>query len=70
MLTDIEIAQNADIKPISEIASELGIDEKYIEQYGHYKAKISEEYINKVSENEDGKLILVTRRLPEKEKQL
>ena len=35
MLTDIEIAQNADIKPISEIASELGIDEKYIEQYGH-----------------------------------
>lgn len=60
MLTDIEIAQNADIKPISEIASELGIDEKYIEQYGHYKAKISEEYIKKVSENKDGKLILVT----------
>ena len=60
MLTDIEIAQNADIKPISEIASELVIDEKYIEQYGHYKAKISEEYIKKVSENKDGKLILVT----------
>lgn len=60
MLTDIEIAQSASMKPISEIASELGIDEKYIEQYGHYKAKISEEYIRSIQNEKNGKLILVT----------
>ena len=40
MLTDIEIAQNADMKPITEIAHSLGIDNDDIEPYGHYKAKL------------------------------
>ena len=43
MLSDIEIAQNAKMKNINEIAAQLGIDEKYIEPYGHYKAKLSED---------------------------
>ena len=42
MLTDIEIAQNADMKKINEIAAELGIEENDLEPYGHYKAKLSE----------------------------
>ena len=60
MLSDIEIAQNAKLKDISEIASMLGIDEKGIEPYGHYKAKISNETIENLKDKEDGKLILVT----------
>ncbi len=60
MLSDIEIAQNAKMKKITEIAADLGIGEEYIEPYGHYKAKISEEYIKKIENNDDGKLILVT----------
>lgn len=43
--TDIEIAQEASPKKITEIAAGLGIDEKYIEQYGHYKAKIDYNYL-------------------------
>lgn len=60
MLTDIEIAQNAKMKKINEIASSIGIDENDIEPYGHYKAKISEDFINSVKDRPDGKLILVT----------
>ena len=60
MLSDIEIAQNAKLKDISEIASMLGIDEKGIEPYGHYKAKISNETIENLKDKEDGKLVLVT----------
>ena len=60
MLTDIEIAQNAKMKKISEIAKELGISEDYLEPYGHYKAKVSEELITKLKDKPDGKLILVT----------
>lgn len=60
MLTDIEIAQNAKMKKITEIASSIGIDENDIEPYGHYKAKISEDFINSVKDKPDGKLILVT----------
>lgn len=60
MLTDIEIAQNAKMKKINEIASSIGIDENDIEPYGHYKAKISEDFINNVKDRPDGKLILVT----------
>ena len=59
-LTDIEIAQQCEMKPITEIAKTAGIDEKYIEQYGKYKAKLSDEYIERVQSNPDGKLILVT----------
>ena len=60
MLSDIEIAQSAKMKRINEIAADLGISEEFIEPYGHYKAKISEEFIKKSQSNEDGKLILVT----------
>ncbi len=60
MLTDIEIAQGAQMKPISEIADLLGIDADSLEHYGKYKAKISEEFIEKTKNNKDGKLILVT----------
>ncbi len=60
MLSDIEIAQGAKMEKVSVIAQKLGISEEYIEPYGHYKAKVSEEYIRKIENNEDGKLILVT----------
>ena len=60
MLSDIEIAQNAQMKDITEIASSLGIDAKGIEPYGHYKAKISNETLESLNNKEDGKLVLVT----------
>ena len=61
--TDIEIAQACKMKPITEIAHTAGIDEKYIEQYGRYKAKI-DPAILKEDKSEDGKLILVTAITP------
>lgn len=60
MLTDIEIAQNAKLKKIKDIAADLGITEDELEPYGHYKAKITEECIQRLSDKPDGKLILVT----------
>ncbi len=60
MLTDIEIAQNAKIKKIGEIAAALGISEEDTEPYGHYKAKLSQSLFDKTANNPDGKLILVT----------
>lgn len=60
MLSDIQIAQNAQMKDITEIASSLGIDAKGIEPYGHYKAKISNETLEGLKDKEDGKLVLVT----------
>lgn len=60
MLSDIEIAQNAEMKKIGDIAEKLGIGEEYIEQYGHYKAKLSESLYSKLAFRRDGKLILVT----------
>ena len=60
MLTDVEIAQSAKMKPIVEIAQKVGLDEDDLELYGKYKAKISLEAIKKLDQNEDGKLILVT----------
>ncbi|WP_124100542.1 formate--tetrahydrofolate ligase [Ruminococcus sp. Marseille-P6503] len=60
MLSDIEIAKQAKMKKITEIAAELGISEDYLESYGHYKAKLSEELFTKLKDKEDGKLILVT----------
>ena len=59
-MQDIEIARNAKLKNINEIAKKLGIGEDFLEQYGKYKAKISLEYYNKIKDNKDGKLILVT----------
>ncbi len=60
MLTDIEIAQKATLKPITEIAKQLNISEDDLECYGKYKAKISFDYIEKLKTKQDGKLILVT----------
>ncbi len=60
MLTDIEIAQNAKLKNITDIASDLGITADEIEPYGHYKAKISDSVMKRLADKKDGKLVLVT----------
>lgn len=61
MMSDIEIAQKATIKPIIELAkAKLGIDAKYLEPYGHTKAKLSLDFLNEIKNKPDGKLILVT----------
>lgn len=60
MLSDIEIAQNAKMKKITEIAASVGISEDEIEPYGHYKAKLSDSVYKRLENKEDGKLILVT----------
>lgn len=63
MKTDIEIAQSVQMRPITEIAETAGIDEKYIEQYGRYKAKVDYSLLNE-SKRPDGKLVLVTAITP------
>ena len=60
MKTDIEIAQQAKLEKIQKIAKKLNIPEDALEPYGHYKAKISMDYIKSLDSNKDGKLILVT----------
>ncbi len=60
MKTDIQIAQEAVMEPIQSVAGKLGIPDEALEQYGKYKAKISEDYLNGLKDKEDGKLILVT----------
>ena len=60
MKTDVEIAQEAEMRHIREIAEKIGISEDELELYGKYKAKISQEAWNRVKDNPDGKLILVT----------
>lgn len=60
MLTDVEIAQSAKMKPISEIAQKLGLEDDDLELYGKYKAKIALEAINRLENNPNGKLVLVT----------
>lgn len=60
MLTDIEIAQNAKMKHIRDVAASIGIKDEELEYYGKYKAKMSEELVKRVENNPDGKLILVT----------
>ena len=60
MKTDIEIAQEAVMEPIVKVAQKLGIKEDELELYGKYKAKISDEYMNSIKGNPDGKLVLVT----------
>lgn len=59
MMSDIEIAQNTEMKNINEIAMESGIDKKYLDQYGNYKAKIDLSLLDDLNKK-DGKLILVT----------
>ncbi len=60
MKTDIEIAQEAVMEPIVNVAARIGIDAEDLELYGRYKAKISDEYMQSIQGNPDGKLILVT----------
>lgn len=60
MLSDIEIAQGAKLKPIAHIATELGIGEEELEPYGRYKAKLNDALYRRLADKPDGKLILVT----------
>ena len=60
MLSDIEISRSVAMKNIADVASEYGIEDKYLECYGKYKAKLSEEYIKSKENNKKGKLVLVT----------
>ena len=60
MLSDIEIAQQAKMKKITEVAATVGIKEDELEPYGHYKAKISDSVYNRLKDKKDGKLVLVT----------
>lgn len=60
MLTDIEIAQQADIRPITEIAEKLDIEDDELELYGRYKAKLSPKINERLADRKDGKLVLVT----------
>ena len=60
MKTDIEIAQEAKLQPITEVAKKLELNADDLELYGRYKAKISNEYLNSIKDKKDGKLILVT----------
>ena len=60
MKKDIQIAQEATMLPIKDVAATIGIKEHDLALYGKYKAKISDELINRTKKNPDGKLILVT----------
>lgn len=60
MKTDIQIAQEAELHPIKEVAATLGIREDDLELYGKYKAKLSSGFMNEIKDNEDGELVLVT----------
>ena len=62
--SDIDIAQQTKMEPISKIAAKAGIDEKYVELYGNYKAKIDYNILNERKNRKDGKLILVTAITP------
>ena len=63
-MTDIEIAQSCKPRHIREIAATAGVDEKYIEQYGNYKAKVDYRMLKDLEGRPDGKLILVTAITP------
>ena len=62
--SDIEIAQSVEMRPITEIAKTAGVDEKYLEQYGKYKAKVDLSILNEKKDKKDGKLVLVTAITP------
>ena len=64
MKSDIEIAQAVKLKPIKEVAKSIGIEEKYLEYYGHTKAKINLDIWQKLEKKNDGKLVLVTAMTP------
>jgi len=60
MKSDIEIAQEARLLPIEDVAATIGLTREELELYGNYKAKITDEYLNRIENNKDGRLILVT----------
>ena len=60
MKTDIQIAQEAKMEHIKDVAARAGIEENELEFYGKYKAKLSDELWEKIKDREDGKLVLVT----------
>ena len=60
MKTDIEIAQQAEMEPIVKVAERIGVSADDLELYGKYKAKLSDDFWDKIKDNEDGKLVLVT----------
>lgn len=60
MLTDIEIAQQTKLRPIAEIAEELGVRNEELEPYGRFKAKLNDDLVTRLKDKPDGKLILVT----------
>ena len=60
MKTDIQIAQEAEMNHISDVAASIGIEEDDLELYGKYKAKLSDDLYDKIKDNPDGKLVLVT----------
>lgn len=64
MSSDIEIARAASLRPINEIASRLAVPADSVFAYGPHKAKVSLDFINKIKENKNGKLILVTAMTP------
>src|SRR6476646_6094092 len=64
MKSDLEIAQEATLQPISQIASELGLLDDEVEQYGKYKAKISLEVLDRLKDKPDGKMVVVTGMTP------
>ena len=64
MLTDIEIAQSTKLKPINEIASRAGIDDKYLEMYGNSKAKVKLNIFDHIKDRPKGKLLYVTAITP------
>lgn len=57
---DIDIARAVELHNITNVAKKINIDEEYIENYGKYKAKISDKIYEKIENNKDGKLVLVT----------
>ena len=59
-MNDLEIARSVELENINKIIEKYGIDEKYIEQYGKYKAKIQNKLVENLNEKKDGSLILVT----------
>ena len=63
-MTDIEIARSTELKPIMEIAQSIGIKNEEVEQYGKYKAKLTESLIKRLETKNDGKLVLVTAMSP------
>lgn len=64
MNIDLEIAKKCNMLDIDDVTSKLGIDKKYVENYGKYKAKISLDIMNDIKDNNNGKLILVTSTNP------